>query len=91
MTDPIDLVTIAVLDDATEANLLRIQDMLREVRRQLRPLEKQAEAAQRHAAVAGELQALRLHLVGRELFGLQQRLESTARLRSDMAAESFLI
>ena len=32
--------------DATEANLLRLQDLLREVRRQLRPLERQAEAAQ---------------------------------------------
>ena len=34
--------------DATEANLLRLQDLLREVRRQLRPLERQAEAARRH-------------------------------------------
>ena len=34
--------------DATEANLLRVQDLLREVRRQLRPLERQAKAAARH-------------------------------------------
>ncbi|MBV8961322.1 MAG: AAA family ATPase, partial [Actinobacteria bacterium] len=31
--------------EATEGNLLRVQDLLREVRRQLRPLERQAEAA----------------------------------------------
>ncbi|MEZ5247770.1 MAG: AAA family ATPase [Ilumatobacteraceae bacterium] len=31
--------------DATEASLLRVQDLLREVRRQLRPLERQADAA----------------------------------------------
>ena len=39
--------------DATEANLLRLQDLLREVRRQLRPLERQAEAARRHGDGAG--------------------------------------
>ena len=41
--------------DATEANLLRVQDLLREVRRQLRPLERQAEAARRHGELIGEL------------------------------------
>ena len=46
--------------DATEANLLRVQDLLREVRRQLRPLERQAEAARRHGELVGELTALRV-------------------------------
>ena len=45
--------------DATEANLLRLQDLLREVRRQLRPLERQAQAAQRHGELQAELDALR--------------------------------
>src|SRR5881227_2881961 len=57
--------------DATEGNLLRLQDLLREVRRQLRPLEKQAEAARRHGDLVAELAALRLHLAGREVAGLQ--------------------
>ncbi|MDP9389306.1 MAG: AAA family ATPase, partial [Actinomycetota bacterium] len=34
--------------EATEANLVRLQDLLRELRRQRRPLERQAEAARRH-------------------------------------------
>src|SRR5918997_1163922 len=34
--------------EATEANLLRLGDLHREVRRQLRPLERQAEAARLH-------------------------------------------
>ena len=50
---------------ATEANLTRLQDLLREVRRQLRPLEKQADAARRHGDVVAELTALRIHLAGR--------------------------
>ena len=41
--------------DATEASLLRVQDLLREVRRQLRPLERQAEAARRHGELVAEL------------------------------------
>ena len=53
--------------DATEGNLLRLQDLLREVRRQLRPLERQADAARRHGALVAELTALRLFLAGREI------------------------
>ncbi len=33
---------------STEASLLRLNDLLREVRRQLKPLERQAQAARRH-------------------------------------------
>ena len=61
--------------DATEASLLRVQDLLREVRRQLRPLERQAEAARRHGEVVGELTSLRIHLAGRDIAALQRRLE----------------
>src|SRR4249920_3143140 len=67
--------------DATEASLLRLQDLLREVRRQLKPLERQADAARRHGDLVGELGALRLHLAGREISTLRNRLESTSRDR----------
>ncbi len=60
--------------DATEGNLLRVQDLLREVRRQLRPLERQAEAARRHGDLVGELSALRIFLAGREIAGLRTRM-----------------
>ena len=49
---------------ATEGNLTRLQDLLREVRRQLRPLERQAEAARRHGDVVAELTALRVYTAG---------------------------
>jgi chromosome segregation protein len=64
--------------DATEANLLRLQDLLREVRRQLRPLERQAEAARRHGELIAELSALRVFVAGREISGLRTKLETIA-------------
>ncbi len=51
---------------ATEGNLTRLQDLLREVRRQLRPLERQADAARRHGDLIAELQHLRRFQAGRE-------------------------
>ena len=53
--------------EATEGNLLRLTDLLREVRRQLRPLERQADAARRHDGLVDELRAVTLHLAGREI------------------------
>ncbi|HEY8217077.1 MAG TPA: AAA family ATPase [Acidimicrobiia bacterium] len=66
----------------TEGNLLRLTDLLREVRRQLAPLQRQAEAAQRHGTVIDELRAIRLHLAGHHIAGLQTRL---ARLHDEHA------
>ncbi len=67
---------------ATEGNLLRLNDLLREVRRQLAPLQRQAEAAQRHGSVVDELRAIRLYLAGHQIAGLQTRL---ARLHDERA------
>jgi chromosome segregation protein len=72
---------------ATEGNLTRITDLLREVRRQLRPLERQADAARRHAGVVAELTALRIFLAGRELTTLTTRMERIAQQRHDIATE----
>ena len=70
--------------EATEGNLLRVQDLLREVRRQLRPLERQAEAARRHGEVVGELTTLRIHVTGREIAALQRRGETLAEERRQL-------
>ncbi|NND75646.1 MAG: chromosome segregation protein SMC [Ilumatobacter sp.] len=71
--------------DATEANLLRVQDLLREVRRQLRPLERQAKAAERHGSLIEELQALKTFVAGREIAGLRIKLEALATTKLDSA------
>ncbi|HZB71153.1 MAG TPA: AAA family ATPase, partial [Acidimicrobiales bacterium] len=72
---------------ATEADLLRLGDLLREVRRTLRPLERQAEAARRHEELAAELAALRLHLAGRELATLSARRSANATAAATLAEE----
>ena len=69
--------------DATEASLVRVQDLLREVRRQLRPLERQAEAARRHGELIGELTALRIHVAGREIATLRTKLAAVAASKLD--------
>ena len=71
--------------DATEANLLRVQDLLREVRRQLRPLERQAAAAERHGSLITELNALKTFVAGREIASWRAKLESLAATRLESA------
>lgn len=64
--------------DSTEADLMRAQDLLREVRRNLRPLERQADAARRHGALATELHNVQVFLAGRAISGFQKRLTNLA-------------
>jgi chromosome segregation protein len=71
--------------ESTEGNLLRLQDLLREVRRQLRPLERQADAARRHGDLADELTAVRRFLAGRELATLEGRLVAAARTKVELS------
>ena len=73
--------------DATEANLLRLQDLLREVRRQLRPLERQAEAAKRYGELTAELGGLRVYVAGREIAALRTKLATLAETRIRSADE----
>ncbi|MEY2397711.1 MAG: chromosome segregation protein [Actinomycetota bacterium] len=68
--------------EATEGNLVRLNDLLREVRRQLKPLERQADAARRHGDVAAELEALRIFLAGREVATLTGRLKAADESRA---------
>jgi chromosome segregation protein len=77
--------------EATEGNLVRLQDLLREVRRQLRPLERQAEVARRHDEVAAELRAVRLYLAGRELAELAGRQRDCSDGRDSLGRQEQLL
>jgi chromosome segregation protein len=71
--------------ESTEAALVRLQDLLREVRRQLRPLERQADAARRHDGLVDELRAVRRFLAGRDLAAVEGRLAAAGQSRSELA------
>src|SRR5215831_18438899 len=72
--------------ESTEASLVRLQDLQREVRRQLRPLEKQADAARRHGDLVGELASVRRYLLGRELGSIESRLAAASRERTELGS-----
>jgi chromosome segregation protein len=77
--------------EATEGNLLRLNDLVREVGRQLRPLEKQADAARRYGGVEAEMRAIRLYLAGHEIAGRQTRLERLHDARNENAEKERLV
>lgn len=60
--------------ERTDADVLRLHDLLGELKRQMRPLKRQAEAAARHDDVAGLVRALHLYLGGRSLARIDARL-----------------
>ncbi|HWD08498.1 MAG TPA: AAA family ATPase, partial [Actinomycetota bacterium] len=59
---------------AADANLVRVSDVLTEVRRHLRPLREQAEVAKRHAAIVDELERVGVVLTAREIYDVRRRL-----------------
>jgi len=73
--------------EATAVNLERLGDLVKEVRRHLKPLERQADAARRHGGLTEELQAIRLHLAGREITTLTERLSTIGGKKERVAAE----
>ncbi|MDX6367498.1 MAG: chromosome segregation protein [Nocardioidaceae bacterium] len=60
--------------DATEANLTRLADLLGEIRRQLKPLGRQAEVARRASTVQMEARDARARLLADDVVALQQAL-----------------
>ncbi|MFC5995254.1 chromosome segregation protein SMC [Pseudonocardia hispaniensis] len=69
--------------DAMQANLTRLTDLTGELRRQLKPLGRQAEIARRAQAVQAELRDARLRLTADDLVTLR---DAIAREEADEAA-----
>lgn len=70
--------------ESTEANFVRLGDLLREIRRQRRPLERQADAARRHDGLQAELRAIRMFIAGRDLAALKARSDQHAGQKSEL-------
>ncbi len=64
--------------DAMQGNLTRVQDLTVELRRQLKPLGKQAEIARRAAVIQADLRDARLRLLADDLVTLGTKLEQEA-------------
>ncbi|MGI8881748.1 MAG: chromosome segregation protein SMC [Jatrophihabitans sp.] len=62
--------------DAMQANLTRLTDLTAELRRQLKPLGRQAEVARRAAGVQAELRDSRLRLLADDLMQLRIQVAS---------------
>jgi chromosome segregation protein len=70
--------------DAMQANLARVQDLTDELRRQLKPLGRQAAVARRAAVIQADLRDARLRLLADDLVKLR------AALRTEIADEAEL-
>ncbi|GAB3984253.1 chromosome segregation protein SMC [Actinoallomurus acanthiterrae] len=64
--------------NAMQANLTRVEDLTTELRRQLKPLGRQAEIARRAAVIQSELRDARLRLLADDLVALTTKLEQEA-------------
>ncbi|WP_030982286.1 AAA family ATPase [Streptomyces sp. NRRL S-1813] len=70
--------------DAMKANLARVQDLTDELRRQLKPLGRQAAVARRAAVIQADLRDARLRLLADDLVALRRAL------RAEIADEAAL-
>ena len=61
--------------DSMQANLARIQDLTVELRRQLRPLGKQAEVAKKAATIQADLRDAKLRLLADDFISMSRTLE----------------
>ena len=59
--------------ERTDADVLRLRDILQELKRQMRPLRRQARAAERYASVKSDVRGLHLYLGAEELRHIRDR------------------
>ena len=70
--------------DQTEQNLLREQDVLREMKRQIGSLQRQVGKARRYKELRDELRGLDIYVSKQRIHGFDQELEQNARNRNEV-------
>jgi chromosome segregation protein len=74
--------------ERTDEDVLRLSDVLGEITRQMRPLKRQAEAAERHLSVVRQVRDLTLFIGGEDLRFLNSRLSEARLEEADLIARS---
>lgn len=77
--------------DAMQANLTRLTDLAAELRRQLKPLGRQAEVAREAAGIAAVVRDAKARLVADEVVELRRALETAGRTEHERHAERLVL
>jgi chromosome segregation protein len=77
--------------EAMEANLTRLSDLAGELRRQLKPLGRQAEIAREAATIAAVVRDARARLLADELAGIRAELAAHARSEQERHTERLVV
>ena len=77
--------------EAMQANLTRVNDLAGELRRQLKPLGRQAEIAREAATIAAVVRDARARLLADELVGLRRQLADHSRAEHERHAERLVL
>jgi len=71
--------------EGTDADVVRLEDILRELKRQLRPLKRQARFADRHDELRQQVRSLRLYLGGEAMRRVRGRRLELAAIETEWA------
>jgi len=77
--------------EAMQANLTRLSDLAGEIRRQLKPLGRQAEIAKEAQSIAAIVRDAKARLLADEIVGLRTTLDAAARNESERHTERLVL
>ncbi|MGW9629168.1 chromosome segregation protein SMC [Agromyces sp. NPDC055520] len=77
--------------DAMQANLTRLSDLAGEIRRQLKPLGRQAEVAREAATIAAVVRDAKARLLADEVVGLRRALDEHGKSEHERHAERLVL